>query len=244
MTAIYVLTIRQLVGKWRVLILLALCAVPFAVAAAAGSAADKPTASHVDDVLLNGLLASAILPIVALAVATAAFGNELSDKTLANLTLTPLAHWRIALPKLLAAITVGAPALVAGTFGSVFLCFRLIPVEGAGEAAAAAAIGMAIGLTIYSTVFLWAGLVTSHPLAFGLLYVFVWEGLFGTFVNGIKYLSIRQYTLSIVKALDGSRFAGPDQQLLGGTAAIVGTLLVLSGFGLLVVRRLQRMDVP
>ena len=134
-TAIYVLSVRQLAGKWRLLILLGLCAVPFAVAAAAGSAADRPTPSHIDDVLMNGLLASAILPIVALAVATAAFGNELSDKTLANLTLTPLAHWRIALPKLLAAITVSAPALVAGHVRERPARFRLIPLQGAGRAA-------------------------------------------------------------------------------------------------------------
>jgi ABC-type transport system involved in multi-copper enzyme maturation permease subunit len=244
MIAIYVLSLRQLASRWRLLILLGLCAVPFAVAAAAGSAADKPTPSHVDDVLLDGLLASAILPVVALAVATAAFGNELSDKTLANLTQTPLAYWRIALPKLLAVLTVTAPCLVAGTFGSVLLVFRLVPLPGAGRAAAAAAVAMAVGLTVYSTLFLWAGLVTSHPLAYGLLYVFVWEGLFATFVNGIRYLSIRQYTLGTAKAIDGSRFAGPDQHVLGSAAAIVGALVVTVGFGLLVVRRLRRMDVP
>ena len=127
MTAIYLLSVRQLTGKWRLSILLVLCAVPLVVAAAAGSAAEQPTPSHLDDVLLNGLLASAILPIVVLAVATAAFGDEVSDKTLANLTLTPLAHWRIALSKLLAAITVSAPLLVAGAFGSVFLGFRAHP---------------------------------------------------------------------------------------------------------------------
>jgi ABC-2 type transport system permease protein len=244
MTAIYGLTVRQLAGKWRLLILLVLCAAPFAVAAAAGSADPPPAPSHVDDVLLDGLWASAVLPIVALAVATAAFGNELTDKTLANLTLTPLPYWRIALPKLLAAITVGAPLLVAGTFGSVLLVFRLVPLPGAGRAATAAALAMAVGMVLYSTVFLWAGLVTSHPLALGLLYVFVWEGLFGTFVNGIKYLSIRQYTLGIVKTLDASRFAGSDRHVLGSTAAIAGAVVVAIGFGLLVLRRLQRMDVP
>jgi ABC-2 type transport system permease protein len=244
MTAIYVLSLRQLASRWRLLILLGVCAAPLAVAAAAGSAADKPTPWHVDDVLLDGLLASAVLPIVALAVAAAAFGNELSDKTLANLTQTPLAFWRIALAKLLAVLTVGAPGLVAGALGSVLLAFRLVPLPGSGRAAAAGAIGMAAGLVVYSTLFLWAGLVTSHPLAFGLLYVFVWEGLFGTFVNGIRYLSVRQYTLGIVKALDGSRFAGPDQHVLGATPAIVGALVVFVGFALLVVRRLRRMDVP
>ena len=244
MSAIYVLSVRQLAGKWRLLILLALCAAPFAVAAAAGSADQPPSPSHLDDVLLDGLWASAVLPIVALAVATAAFGNELSDKTLANLTLTPLPHWRIALPKLLAAITVAAPLLVAGTFGSVLLAFHLVPLPGADRAATAAALAMAVGLVLYSTVFLWAGLATSHPLALGLLYVFVWEGLFGTFVNGIKYLSVRQYTLGILKTLDGSRFADPGRHVLGSTPAIVGAVVVTVGFGLLVLRRLRRMDVP
>jgi ABC-2 type transport system permease protein len=244
MRAIYALSIRQLAGRWRLLILLALCGVPLLVALAAGSAGDKPTPSHVDDVLLNGLLASAVLPIVALAVATAAFGDELSDKTLANLTQTPIPRWQIALPKLLATITVSAPALLAGTLGSVLLAFQLVPLEGAGRAAVASVLGMAVGLTAYSTLFLWAGLVTSHPLAFGLLYVFVWEGLFGTFVNGIRYLSIRQYTLGVVKALDGSRFAGPGQHVLGSAGALVGTLAVVAVFGSLTLRRLRRMDVP
>lgn len=244
MTAIYFLSLRQLAGKWRIAILLLLSAFPFIVAVAAGSADVPPAPSHVDDVLLNGLLASAILPIVALAVATAAFGDEISDKTLANLTLTPLAHWRIALPKLLATITISAPPLLAGAFGSVYLAFRLIPLDGAGKAAVAALVAMAVGVTLYSTLFLWAGLITSHPLAFGLLYVFVWEGLFGTFVNGIKYLSIRQYTLGIAKAVDGSRFAGPDQHVLGTATAVVASVIVAAGFTLLAVRRLQRMDVP
>jgi ABC-type transport system involved in multi-copper enzyme maturation permease subunit len=244
MRAIYVLSIRQLAGRWRLLILLLLCAVPLLVALAAGSAGEKPTPSHVDDVLLNGLLASAVLPIVALAVATAAFGDELSDKTLANLTQTPIPRWQIALPKLLAVITVSAPALLAGTLASVLLVFHLVPFQGAGRAAVASVVGMAVGLTVYSTLFLWAGLVTSHPLALGLLYVFVWEGLFGTFVRGIRYLSIRQYTLGIVKTLDGSRFAGPDQHVLGGSAAITGSVVVAVGFGFLILRRLRRMEVP
>ena len=77
---------------------------------------------------------------------------------------------------------------------------------------------MVVGVVLYSTLFLWVGLVTSHPLAFGLLYVFVWEGLFGTFVNGIKYLSIRQYTLGIVEGGRRQRASpAPDQHVLGSS---------------------------
>jgi ABC-type transport system involved in multi-copper enzyme maturation permease subunit len=241
---VYLLSIRLLTGKVRLLILVGLCSVPLVLAAVAGAASDKPSPAELDDILMNGLLASAILPIVVLAVATAALGNELADKTLGNLTLTPIPSWRIVLSKLAAAVTVSAPLLAGGTAGGVLLGFELVGIGGAGKAAAAAAVSMTVGVVLYSAVFLWAGLVTSHPLAVGLLYVFVWEGLFATFVNGIKYLSIRQYTLGIVKAIDVSRFAGSDQHVLGASAAIVGSFVVFAGFTLLAVRRLRTMDVP
>ena len=121
---------------------------------------------------------------------------------------------------------------------------RLAGLPEAGRAATAAGVAIAAGVALYAAVFLWAGLVTSHPLMVGLLYVFVWEGLFGTFVNGVKYLSIRQYTLGIAKAVDASRFSGFDQHVLGSGAAITGSVVVFCAFTALAVRRLRRMDVP
>jgi ABC-2 type transport system permease protein len=243
MTEIYVLSLRQLTGKWRLLVLLGLALLPLVTAAVAAGSSDPPTASELDDVLLDGLLASAVLPIVALAVGTAAFGNELEDKTLGNLTLAPLSRSRIVLPKLAAVLTVCVPFLVASSVASVLLGFSGAGVEGAGEAALAAGVAFAIGSAAYGAVFLWAGLVTSHPLGFGLVYVFVWEGLFGTFVDGIKYLSIRQYTLGLVAAIDDRRFTGLDQDVVGAAAAVVGVAIVIGAFVPLAVRRLRTMDV-
>ena len=162
------------------------------------------------------MLASAILPVVVLAVATAAFGNEVEDKTLGNLTLTPVLRWRIVAAKLGAAVTVAGPFLVASAFASVLVGFSGADIGGAGKAALAAAIAFLVGVVVYSAVFLWAGLVTSHPLGFGLLYVFVWEGLFASFVDRIKYLSVREYTLSIVAGIDSSAVHGsrPARHLL------------------------------
>jgi ABC-2 type transport system permease protein len=241
-SSIYLLSIRQLTGRWRLLILAGLAALPPLMAVIATAGSDRPTPSQLDDALLDGLLASAVLPIVVLAVATAAFGNELEDRTLGNLTLTPLARWRIVLAKLAAALSVALPPLVVGTIGGVLVAFDRAGFGGAGRAALAAALGMAIGALLYSTVFLWAGLVTTHPLAFGLLFVFVWEGLFSSFVNGIRYLSIRQYTLGLVNALDPPRFTG--RHLVGTGVAAAGAGLVFAGFFALAVRRLETMDVP
>jgi hypothetical protein len=242
--AIYTLSIRQLTGRWRLTVLVVLCGLPFLLAGVAGASTDPPTASELDDALLNGLLAASILPIVVLTFATAALGNELSDKTLGNLTLSPVSQTRIVLAKLAAAITVCLPLLVAGAAGSVYLGFDLAGLYDPGRAALAAGIAIAAGTAVYAALFLWTGLVTSHPLVLGLLYVFVWEGLFGTFVHGVRYLSIRQYTLGIAKAVDATRFSGPDQHVLGTAAASVGALVVFVAFTALAVRRLRRMDVP
>lgn len=241
--AVYVLTLRQLASRWRIVVLVALCALPFVVAAATGASSNPPSEGELDNALLNGLDAASILPIVVLAVASAALGNELSDKTLSNLTLTPVSHARIVVAKLAASVTICAPLLIASAAGSMLLAYRLLGYDGGGRAAVAAATAMAAGIAAYAALFLWAGLVTSHPLVLGLLYVFVWEGLFGTFVTGLRYLSVRQYALGVAKAVDASRLASTEH-VLGGSTAIVGTLVVAVGFTALAVRRLRRMDVP
>jgi ABC-2 type transport system permease protein len=244
LTSIYSLTLRQLQGRWRIAALLVVAAIPLVPALIAALSSDKPTALELDDGLINGVLASAVLPILTLVLATPVFGNELEDKTLSNLTLTPLQRWRIVTPKLGAAISIAVPLIVLSAVVSVLLAFDGAEIDGAGRAAAATAIGLAIGALVYGTMFAWLGLRTSRALGIGLLYVFIWEGLFGTFVDGLKYLSVRQYSLSIVRQLDPTRFEGSSQSVIGIEAAVVGAGVVFVAFALLTVRRLHTMDVP
>ena len=243
MVAVYVLSFRQLSGKWRLLIIAGLALIPLAPALVALLVADKPEASELDDALINVMLASAILPIVAITVAMAAFGNELEDRTLSNLMLTPLARWRIAASKLAASATLTAPVVALSGVVSVLIAFEGAELGGSTRAAAATGIALVVGALVYSSLFVWLGLVSSRALALGLLYVFVWEGLFSSFVEGVKYLSVRQYTLGIAKAIDGSRFTGEGQTLIGTTAAAIGAAVVFGLFALLAVRRLKTMDV-
>jgi ABC-2 type transport system permease protein len=243
-TSIYFLSLRQLQGRWRIAALLAVAAIPLVPAIIAVASTDKPSALELDDGLINGILASAVLPIVTLVLATPVFGNELEDKTLSNLTLTPLRRWRIVAPKLAAAISVAAPLIMLSAVVSVLVAFEGAEIDGGGRAAAATAIGLGIGALLYGTMFAWLGLRTSRALGIGLLYVFIWEGLFGTFVDGLKYLSVRQYSLSIIRELDPTRFDGSSQTVIGIEAAAVGACVVLVAFALLTVRRLHAMDVP
>jgi ABC-2 type transport system permease protein len=241
--SVYTLSIRQLLGRRRVLVLLGLAAVPLIPAAINAASRNPWYAWDADEALLDNLLSAAILPLVTLTIATAAFGNELEDRTLGNLTLTPIGRGRIVLAKLAAALTVALPFVVGSAAASVLLGYGGAGLPGSGKAAVAAAVAFAVGVAVYSAVFLWLGLVTSHPLAFGLLYVFVWEGLFGSFVSGIRYLSIRQYTLGLVTTVDPSRFLGSDVTVVGTPTAIAGSAVALGVFVLLAVRRLRRMDV-
>ena len=239
MGLIFALTIRQLSGRWRLLIILLLALLPLLPAIVSVFIDEPMTNEDFDDSLFNAMLVSAILPIVVLAVATASLGNEVEDKTLAFLVLNPLPRWKIVLPKFLASIAIVGPLLIISGFAATY-----IALEGDWHAALAVAVALLAGVLAYASVFLWAGLMTSRALAFGLLYVFLWEGLFSNFVSGIKNLSIREYTIGIARVVDDGRFAGPGQDTVGTATAIGGVVIVLVVFLLLSVRRLQRMDVP
>ena len=70
---------------------------------------DGPTVAQFEQVVFSAMLAGSTLPLIVLAIAGAAFSNEIEDRTIANLTLAPIPRWQIVVPKLLATITLAAP---------------------------------------------------------------------------------------------------------------------------------------
>jgi len=106
---------RQLGGKRRVALILLLSILPIALAVVVSIAEgeDESFDSDFINILLDGLMVGGILPIVTMAVATAAFGNELEDQTLSYIVLKPIPRWHIALPKLLAPIIIAGPLIIA-----------------------------------------------------------------------------------------------------------------------------------
>ena len=73
--------------------------------------------------------------------------------------------------------------------------------------------------------------------------MFVWEAALAAYLDGIRFLSIRRYTLALIDGLDGDRLATIDNPLCAGAGA-VGAGVVIVGFTALAVRKLVRMDVP
>ena len=104
MATVFRLSMRQLTGRWRVVLILLLASLPIALAAivSATLSEDETSTEAFTNVRLDTLMIAGVLPIISMVLATAALGNEMEDRTLSYLVLKPIARWRIALPKLLA----------------------------------------------------------------------------------------------------------------------------------------------
>jgi ABC-2 type transport system permease protein len=237
MGAVYLLTLRQLSGRVRLAIMLVLATLPVLTALTVVWSERGPSVEEFETSVLSAMLAGSIIPLVVLAIGTAAFANEIEDRTLANLTLAPIPRWQIAVPKLLATTTVAAPFIGASALLTGWIAFT-------GDVTATVAVtGSAlVGVVLYAAVFVWLGLVTTQVIGVGLLYIVLWEGFFSGFVSGVRVLSIRHYSIAFMHGLDERRFASADLLEFSPTVAV--SLVVVTGFVWLTVRRLRRMDVP
>ncbi len=145
------ISIRQLTGRIRLLVTALFAGLPVLVAYfTEGNFGDY------DDEIIKGFYAAITIPLLALATATASFGNEVDDRTLSNLTLTPVPRWKLILPKLLAAITINGGVLLISVVLSVSLTYSDSGVL------VAAVIASLLTIIAYSMVFLWLGLMTSR----------------------------------------------------------------------------------
>ncbi|SBT51146.1 ABC transporter permease subunit [Micromonospora narathiwatensis] len=231
MSTVTWITARGLFGRRRFLLLLPLPALLLVLAIVSRSLGVHP--SEWGPPVLVGLGLAVVLPVVALIVGTGVLGAEIDDGTVVHILTKPLPRWQIVLPKLavatgVSAATVAVPLYVAGVLAD---SVRL------GLALAAAS---ALGALAYSAFFLALSLLTRRPVLLGLVYVLIWEGLLGRFVDGTRVLSIQQWVIAFA-----DRMAPTD--LLGTTVsvpvAVVLTALVAVGSTILAIDRLRSFSV-
>jgi ABC-2 type transport system permease protein len=237
MMAVYLLTLRQLAGRWRLAIMTVLALLPVVSAFLIITEPTAPSLSEFETVVFSAMLAGSIGPLIVLAIAAAAFANEIEDRTIANLTLAPIPRWQIVLPKMFATFTLAAPFIGGSAFATSYITFL-------GDLTAVTAVTAAslIGVALYAAAFVWLGLVSTQAIGIGLLYIVLWEGLFSSFVSGVRLFSIRHYWIALTHGLDERRFAELDHLSL--LAVSIVAAVVLAGFTLLAIRRLRRMDIP
>ncbi|HXQ96651.1 MAG TPA: ABC transporter permease subunit [Candidatus Acidoferrales bacterium] len=193
-----VLTARQAVGRRRILVALLAAAVPVFVAVVYRLAGGGDAGAWASG-LLGNVVITTLLPLVALVFGTAVLGGEVEDGTLVYLLVRPVARWQVVVAKL--AVGALATALVVGASAALALLVVLPSGVVTGTILAALA-GIAWGALIYSAIAVALSLVTGHALIVGLVYVYIWEGVVAGLFTGTRLLSVHQYVLGVVAALD------------------------------------------
>ena len=241
MGPVFGLTLRQITGVRRLLIVLLLVLLPIALTVVlrlTSSDGDGDSGDFVNAVV-NALNVGVVLPIVMIAFSTTVFGNDLEDRTLSFIIMTPAARWKIALSKLAAPVLVGAPLVIISAAVTVY-----VGMDSDVNTVIAVCAGTLVGVVAYASVFTWAGLITTRALAFAIVYVFLWEGVISTLVPGVRYLSVSAYALSVMNGLSDGALEAVADQTIEMAAALVGAAFVAIAFWLLTVWRLRTMGVP
>lgn len=172
------------------------------------------------------------VPLVSLVVATATLGSLIEDQTLVYFWLRPFGRWKIAAAAIVAGLVVLVPL--------VLIPMAILGAIAGGDALSGALVGAVVGMLAYLFVFTMAGLFTQRALAWGLLYVLVWEGIIAGFSRGAGRLAIRSYANSAMsRVTDLDLVSDPSS-----TGAIVAMSVGVAVLCFVVtVRRLNAMTV-
>ena len=251
MLTVFSLTLRQLTGSRRQAILWLFAASPLAMAILVRVLTDDYT-SVILEQLFDLLLVAVVLPLVVAILATTALGDDVEDRTLSYIVLRPVPRWQIVAAKYVSVVALSAvPLLLLGAAmaGVAFIdeAEDLNDYENVIRPILGVVAGLALGVLAYSAAFMWLGLISGQALGLAIVYVFVWEGVAANIFSGIRYLSIRSYSLITMREAGGSPLfeispvAGAEIGVavaLGGAAAIVIAFLALT------LIQLKNMDVP
>jgi len=232
-------TVRQLLGRRRTLLLLLLSALPILLAvvfrAAGEVSVNRFTRSAFDTVDMTILL-----PLVAILFGSGAFGAEADDGTLVYLLAKPVPRWVVVMAKaasatLMAIALTGTSTAIAGLIG-------LVPGGGDGVAATEAMVlAVVVGSACYACLFLAVSLFTRRALVIGIGYMLVWEGALSLLLPGIANLSIRQYALGAASAI--FKLPIESSRLSAETAFILAAVLLVVSL-VIATWRLMRFELP
>jgi ABC-2 type transport system permease protein len=236
---LFSLTLRQQVFRKSTLLLVGLALLPVLVALLfrLTDNTDDPQ-TWTSDVLYKGLIVTAVLPLTALMFGTSVIGDELEDGTAIYLLTKPIQRWEILLPKLLAPWLLTSVIIVASTVISGFVAID----SGGLDVVYGAAVAMLLGSLVYTTLFVMLSVVSTHALIIGLVYVFLWEGALAGIFEGVRYLSVRHYTLGVAEWASGNIPDTFDAYVGGGTALVL-MAIVTAIAAMFAERRLRQAEI-
>ena len=225
-------TLRGLLSRRRMVLLVLLAALPVLIGLLIRVAGGRPDPDRV----LDTLVVRFVMPLLALIVGTGVLGSEIDDGTAVYLMVKPIARWRIVLSKALVAAGLTAILVVpAVVFTTVLLGGR----GDVGTTMVGFAVACLVGGSAYAIAFLALSLFTTRAFLIGLGYVLIWEGVLSGLLEGTKFLSIRQATLGVAAALGVDL---PGDPLAANVSVLVLAVVLVGGF-LIASWRLARFEI-
>lgn len=163
-----------------------------------------------------------VVPLVGLLATSSVLGPEIDDGSIVYLLAKPISRYAVAASKLLVALlaTIAFGAVPVGLAG-------LIVDPSRSDAALAWFVAAVAASAAYCGLFLALAAVTRHAVVIGLLFVFLWEGLLGNLLSGVRWVSIGAWARQVASSLDaGIPLYDRD---VGTPYAVIATLVVLGG---------------
>jgi ABC-2 type transport system permease protein len=236
---IFNLTLRQQVLRKSTLLLIGLAALPVLLALLFRlTDTDDAPQTWTAEVLYSGLMITAVLPLTALMFGTSVIGDEMEDGTAVYLLTKPVSRWQILVPKILAPWLLTALILVVSTVVAGWVAIE----SGARDVIYGASIAVILGALVYTVLFIMLSILSSHALIIGLIYVFIWEGAVAGLFEGVRYLSVRHYTLGVADWASGN-IPNTFDAYVGGGSAILLMAVVAALAALYANQRLQMAEI-
>jgi ABC-2 type transport system permease protein len=236
---LFTLTLRQQAARKSTLLLLGLALLPVLLALLFRlTDNEEDPQTWTSEALYAGLIVTVVLPITALMFGTSVIGDELEDGTAVYLMTKPLPRWEILLPKLIAAWLLTSAILVVSTALSGLIAID----DGSRDIVYGAVLAIVLGSLVYTALFVMLSVLSTHALIIGLVYVFLWEGALAGLFEGVRYLSVRHYTLGVADWASGQIPDTFDAYVNGGTALLLMAIVTVAAAAI-GNRRLQRAEI-
>jgi ABC-2 type transport system permease protein len=232
-------TLRQLLGRRRTLLLVFLAALPVLLAVAfrvAGETEVERFTRRIFDTITMTIL----LPLVAILFGAGAFGAEIDDGTVVYLLAKPVPRWIAVAAKAFTAMAMAI--LLTGTSTALAGIIDMVPAGSDGVSATLAQVlAVVVGSVCYVSLFLAVSLFTRRALVLGIGYMLVWEGALSFMLAGIANLSIRQYSLGASTAI--YKLPLQEVRLSAETAFVLSGVLVVVAL-VVAAWKLMRFELP
>ena len=226
-------TLRGVLGRRRTMLVGLLALVPVLIALLVRIGGSTTDGAMVTANLLDALVATTVLPLIALVFGTAVLGSELDDGTAVYLLIKPLPRSRIVFSKL----AVGIVVTMAMVFPSTLVAGLAVGAGRGGELVAVGyALAVLVGAAVYVAGFVALSVVTSRALIAGLLYILIWEGLLAGLFSGTALVSVRQYVLAIAGWLAGSQGSSISSLVEPATAVLMAIVVFVIATAIAVTR--------